>query len=609
MSLFSELKRRNVFRAALAYAAVAWLLIQVAETTFPAFGLDDGTLRVLIVGLAVGFVPAVVLAWIFELTPEGWKRDKDLDRDGALSRRTNHLLDRAIVVLLALGLTYLAVDKFLLDPARDEARLERAVEQVRSEALEATLAKKSIAVLPFANLSADPEQAFFADGMAEEMLNLLARIPELRVISRTSAFAFKGKDAGIAEIAAQLKVSHVLEGSVRRSGDRIRITAQLIDAATDSHVWSETYDRSLGDIFTIQDDIAAAVVANLRLHLLADRPRAARRDPQAYLLRMQARQLLDALDEDDARIEHLLKQAIALDPGYSDPWVDLRVLYGRASIHNRRKGEIPAFFRSAPPETWAQRAQEALARALELDPDNPRALAAVAAEKAFPGMDFQGAARDFERALALEPTDPEVLRRAGTFAAAIGRFDVAARLGEFAVERDPLCTLCIYWLGQTYLFAGRLDDAEPLVRTYVATGRGGRYTLGVLLLLQGQPARALEEFQQVEDSLDAWRMAGRALALYALERRAESDAALAELESSWGEKLPHLPAEVYAWTHRPEQAWFWLDRIKSPGYIDPWSPLLQPLSSDARWGRFWARVGGPLEAVAAIEFNPTLPGA
>jgi adenylate cyclase len=188
MSLFSELKRRNVFRAALAYAAVAWLLIQVAETTFPAFGLDDGTLRVLIVGLAVGFVPAVVLAWIFELTPEGWKRDKDLDRDGALSRRTNHLLDRAIVVLLALGLTYLAVDKFLLDPARDEARLERAVEQVRSEALEATLAKKSIAVLPFANLSADPEQAFFADGMAEEMLNLLARIPELRVISRTSAF-------------------------------------------------------------------------------------------------------------------------------------------------------------------------------------------------------------------------------------------------------------------------------------------------------------------------------------------------------------------------------------------------------------------------------------
>jgi adenylate cyclase len=253
MSLLSELKRRNVFRAAAAYVAVAWLVMQVAEVTFPAFGLSDRALRLLIIALAIGFVPATVLAWVFELTPEGFKRERDLDRTGPLAARTNRLLDRAIVVLLALGLTYFAVDKFFLSPAREQARVEQALEQGRSEALEERLGDTSIVVLPFTNLSSDPEQAFFADGMAEELLNLLARIPELRVISRTSAFAFKGKDVGIAEIAEKLRVTHVLEGSVRRSGDRLRITAQLIDAETDSHLWSETYDRTLDDVFEVQD--------------------------------------------------------------------------------------------------------------------------------------------------------------------------------------------------------------------------------------------------------------------------------------------------------------------------------------------------------------------
>jgi adenylate cyclase len=239
VSFLSELKRRNVFRAAAAYVAVAWLVMQVAEISFPAFGLGDRALRLLILALAIGFVPAVTLAWVFELTPEGVKRDRDLDRSGPLVARTNRLLDRAIVVLLGLGVTYFAVDKFFLSPAREQVRVEQALEQGRSEALEKQLGETSIVVLPFTNLSTDPEQAFFADGMAEELLNLLARIPELRVISRTSAFSFKDKSLSVGEIADRLKVSHVLEGSVRRSDDRIRITAQLIDAKTDSHLWSE----------------------------------------------------------------------------------------------------------------------------------------------------------------------------------------------------------------------------------------------------------------------------------------------------------------------------------------------------------------------------------
>ena len=613
MSLFTELKRRNVFRAAAAYVAVSWLLIQVAETVFPAFGLDDSKLRILIILLAAGLVPAVALSWVFEFTPEGWKRDAELDRDSALSRRTNRLLDRGIVLVLGLGLAYFAVDKFLLDPARDQERISEAVEQARTEALEERLGDTSIVVLPFANMSGDPDQEYFADGMAEEMLNLLARIPELRVISRTSAFAFKGKDVGIAEIAGQLKVSHVLEGSVRQAGNRLRITAQLIDARTDSHLWSETYDRTLEDIFDIQDEIAARVVAQLRVTLLGEAPKVRRANPQAYLLAMQARQMLSSWDVDEAKIHDLLQQAIALDPDYADAWVDLMRLYQTGSLLAPAQREKSEFFRTASPEEWDRRADEALGRALEIEPDNARAIA-FGADRGLPSKvsaaDFQKIARDYERALALDPNDPDVLRRAGTFASTIGRFDAGIRLGEFAVARDPLCLLCVYWLGQTYMNAGRLDDAEPLVRSFVDPKRGGQYTLGVLLLLKGEPEQALIEFDRIEaENLQPWKLAGRALALHAMGRKAESNAVLAVLESTAGERVPHLPAEVYAWTGRPEQAWPWLERVEQPRYIDPWSPLLQPLARDPRWEAYWAAFGTSLDEVAAIEFDPVLPGA
>ena len=206
MSFISELRRRNVFRAAAAYVAVSWVLMQLAEITFPAFGLSDQAILVLISVLAIGFVPALILAWVFEITPEGVKRERDIDRSGDLARRTNRLLDRAIIVLLTLGVTYLAVDKFLLDPVRDDARVEAAREKGRSEAFGRTFGDKSIAVLPFMNLSGDPDQEYFSDGMSEQLLDLLSRIPELRVISRTSAFAFKGKQIGM-----QLSLIHISE--------------------------------------------------------------------------------------------------------------------------------------------------------------------------------------------------------------------------------------------------------------------------------------------------------------------------------------------------------------------------------------------------------------
>ncbi|UCC14439.1 MAG: adenylyl cyclase, partial [Gammaproteobacteria bacterium] len=264
MTFLEELKRRNVVRVGAAYVALSWLIIQVAETLFPLFGLSDAAARLVVILLAIGFLPALVFAWVFEFTPEGLRRESEVDHDSDVSRRMTRRLDRLIMVFLTLALGYFALDKFVIDPARDAEELATATEQARqegrSDAIVESYGDKSIAVLPFVNMSSDSEQEYFADGISEELLNLLARIPTLRVISRSSAFSFKGKDVNIPEVARQLNVAHVLEGSVRKSGDKIRITAQLIEARSDTHLWSETYDRTLDDIFAIQDNVAAAVV-------------------------------------------------------------------------------------------------------------------------------------------------------------------------------------------------------------------------------------------------------------------------------------------------------------------------------------------------------------
>jgi adenylate cyclase len=611
VSFLSELKRRNVFRAAAAYVAVAWLVMQVAEISFPAFGLGDRALRLLILALAIGFVPAVTLAWVFELTPEGVKRDRDLDRSGPLVARTNRLLDRAIVVLLGLGVTYFAVDKFFLSPAREQVRVEQALEQGRSEALEKQLGETSIVVLPFTNLSTDPEQAFFADGMAEELLNLLARIPELRVISRTSAFSFKDKSLSVGEIADRLKVSHVLEGSVRRSDGRIRITAQLIDAKTDSHLWSETYDRTLDDLFEVQDEIAGRVVAALRLELLGEVPKSRRVDPQAYLLYMQARQLLDGQGE-LGRIDELLQRALTIDAGYADAWTGLSWVHFQCGLQEAYDHE--EFCRQFPIEESRRRSAEYVQKALDIDPDNAIAIAYLGGQTAFVNSDWGGAAPLFERALSLDPTQTDVLRPATIYARLIRRPDIAVRLGEYAVARDPLCTLCVYQLAKAYRDAGRLEEAERTMRNFsLATGRGGWHTIATIRLLDGDGEGALQALSNIPDPGDPWRLHGRAMALYSLGRDQESQSELARLEAQQTERAAGLAAEVYAWRGELDRALSAAEGIAARAkhhwkVLDWTSPFLRPVLETERGQAMLRPYGLADEQLAAIPFAVQLPG-
>ncbi len=275
MSLFEELKRRNVFRVGIAYGVVAWLVLQVADIVLETLAAPDWTMKALLALLLIGFPVALLFAWAFEVTPEGIKRESEVDRSHSITHQTGRKLDRTIIAVLVIAVGYFAVDKFFLRP---EAATVSGPDVAVSEANPAVPAEsephvtaagaapeKSIAVLPFVNLSSDPEQEFFSDGISEELLNVLAQYPDLRVAARTSSFQFKGQNKDVGEIAKLLKVKHILEGSVRKAGNQLRITAQLIEAENGYHLWSQTYDRTLEDVFAIQDVFSAVFGEALRV--------------------------------------------------------------------------------------------------------------------------------------------------------------------------------------------------------------------------------------------------------------------------------------------------------------------------------------------------------
>ncbi|MCK5364616.1 MAG: hypothetical protein KAR22_16685, partial [Gammaproteobacteria bacterium] len=409
MSFFAELKRRNVLRTGAAYVLAAWLVIQVAETIFPVYGLSDAATRLVITVMAIGLVPVLVISWVFELTPEGLKKEQDVDRSRSITRRSGKKLDLVIIVMLALALVYFAFDKFVLDPQREAeleaqkaAELEEAREEGRTDALTKSYGENSIAVLAFKDMSPDKDQEYLSDGIAEELLNVLAKIPDLRVISRSSAFSYKGKDIKLTQVADELNVAHILEGSVRKAGNRVRITAQLVESRSDTHLWSETYDRTLDDIFAIQDEIAATVVEQLKVTLLGDAPQVRATNPEAYSLMLQARHFSRNVTAEG--LEHanvLYEQALAIDPDYAPAWVGLAVNYNNLATNSYM-----------PFDEGFRRAREAANRALAVDPDNPAAYAHLGWIAMWYDRDLAAAAGHYERALSEDPSNIAIIANA-----------------------------------------------------------------------------------------------------------------------------------------------------------------------------------------------------
>ena len=444
----------------------------------------------------------------------------------------------------------------------------------------------SIAVLPFTDMSPGKDQEYFTDGLSEELLNALTKIPELRVTGRSSSFQFKGRNEDLRLIGRTLNVATLLEGSVRKAGSHVRITVQLVKVADGFHLWSETYDRQLDDIFAVQDDIARSVAGALKVTLLGGKAGKPVPDAEAYNRVLEARHLLTKGGEENRRkAQGLLEGVLKHDPKYADAWVDLSV------VHMRRYEQAPTL---AAKEKALGEQEAALQRALALDPGMADAHARLARLRR-QRWDFAGAERSMKRALELAPGDASVIAAAAGFASTFGRFDEAIVLQRRAQEIDPLSRTGLYNVGYRYLAAGRPAEAEKPLRELLelsADADGAHALLGDALLLQGRAEAALAEYEKEVDP--SGRLAGRAMAQHALGRRESSQAALRELVTIYGDEAK-LIAEVHAYRGETDEAFGWLERAyrnRHPDlvYLRP-SCFLTRLHGDPRWAALLKKVG------------------
>lgn len=483
MSLFEELRRRNVFRVAVAYVVTAWLIMQFADLVLDNIGAPVWVMQTTLLLLAIGFPVAVLLAWAFEITPEGIKRESDVDRSQSISYSTGRKLDFTIIALLVGVAVYFIwearfanqdthrSEEVVTSSAKDSATLSAS-----GETAPAAADDTSIAVLPFVNLSSDPEQEFFSDGISEELLNVLAQFPDLRVAARTSSFQFKGDNRDISEIAKLLKVNHVLEGSVRKSGTRLRITAQLIEADNGYHLWSETYDRELEDIFAIQDDISAAIGDALRAQLkLGGAPDQAiprvseAANPAAYEAYLHGRHLINQRgNRAITEAVHHLERALRLDPNYAPTHAQLAIAYSLLSDSPSSYGDLTTIEVNA-------KAQPHIDRAMELNPNLPE-LWGAKAQLAGVNEDGENALLFTERALELNPVYIDALNWRFNTANSLGMFTISEQSIRKLIEIDPYSIVGRLNYISNILVIEDIDAAERMANEVVEVNKWAGYT-------------------------------------------------------------------------------------------------------------------------------------
>jgi len=546
MSFIAELKRRRVIRVTLGYAALAWLLVEVSATTFPMLRLPDWAPTLVLVLLLLGFPVVLVFAWVYQVTPEGVRRDPGIDK-----------AEEAIA------------DVPTAPPAVAEAPSER-----------------SIAVLPFVNMSDDPANEYFSDGLSEELLNLLAQIPELHVAARTSSFSFKGEKIDIPTVATKLKVAHVLEGSVRKAGSRVRITTQLIKAANGYHLWSETYDRTLEDIFAVQDEIAGSVVSALKVNLLGEVPKARETDPEAYSSYLQGIHFLRSGEVGNFEKARLaFERALAIDPDYAAAWAELADTF-----------QALVSFGILRQQDGVEQAFAASDRALALDDGLAEAHIVKARLNMAFKYDWSAAQAAIDRARQLAPGNARMTLIAGNLEKTLGHFDEAVSRLRRAIALDPLNTTAHIWLSLVLIAQRRLDEACDVLNQILDLNPNrsvAHMILGRILLLKGDPAAAHEEMLREPEGY--WRHYGIAFSLYALGQRDDAGVALRYLIDEFGEEGPFQIAEIHAFRGEIDEAFAALNRayeVGDPGLTELLiSQTLHALYDDSRWPLFVEKMG------------------
>jgi TolB-like protein/tetratricopeptide (TPR) repeat protein len=566
MGFIAELKRRNVFRVGVAYLFLGWVVIQVTDTVAPALNLPDWTLALVTWIGIIGFPFALFFAWAFELTTEGVKLEKDVDRSQSVTHTTGRKLDFAIIGFLVVAVGYFAYDKFAfsVDSEADtvEETRQALIENTTAESTDTGTTEKSIAVLPFANMSGDPEQEYFGDGIAEEILNGLAQVPGLRVVARTSAFSFKGQNIDIRHIGETLNANHVLEGSVRKAGDRLRITAQLISVKDGYHLWSETYDRKTDDIFAIQEEIARAVIDELEVTLgLTDDISLVRQgttNTEAYNWFLRGsfyieRQTSDAFDK---AVESYTK-AIELDPEFAGGYGGLA--YGLAYGSSIFGSYLQVL----------ERVQKAYRRALQIDENQVDALLAKTVDEALGNYNFVTAEKAVRRALAVSGNKTLVTDAYWwVVLSPQRRFDEALELLAIAEIADPLSPLVKQGLGFNLAWRGDHEASLPYFMATIEINPNDPFATWMLSHVYVELGRleeaksAIERLEELSDvlSLEAW-----ATLHIAREQEVEAEQALEQMVSLYnaGNRDPFLAPTiglVYTRLGLIEKAIDWYER-------------------------------------------------
>jgi TolB-like protein/Tfp pilus assembly protein PilF len=594
---FSELKRRNVIRAAGLYLVGAWLLTQVTSTVLPMFGAPDWLPRSIVILLAIGFVPALIFSWIFELTPHGLKRDADVPVDQSIGPQTARRMDRLIIVVLLLALGYFAFDKFVLN----QRRATLAATNAKSSPNE-----KSVAVLAFANLSDDKGSEYFSDGISEELLTVLQKIPGLRVAARTSAFSFKGKNATAQEIGQKLGVANLVEGSVRKAGDIVRIAARLTKTTSGDEVWSENYTRNLKDVFAVQTEIAQTIVEQLRGQLtggvanpttkaeIQAEVRAAgkggTKSVEAHEAYLQGRFFLNRHSEketDQARAT--FERAVQFDSKFALAWAGLAQTHVWDCNYGTEGGQ-KGF------NDHLTAARDAVGRSLTLEPDLPEALYPRAVIETNFDYNWKGAAETIRKALALSPQDPALLMEAGSLASARGETMQALDFFRRAVALDPVNAQARAFLAGGLSVLGHQEEARAefaRVTELNPSAPNSQAGIGATYLLEGKFEEAVGAAQK--DAADWARLLIVSCARWAQKRIPESDAALAELIAKFGETAAYQIAEAYGYRNDKDRAFEWLERARRQR--DAGLPVLRSdtllpnLHDDPRWDAFLRTMG------------------
>ncbi len=569
-SFFSELKRRNVYKVAVAYAVVSWLLIQLASILFPTFEAPPWTMKVFVAVVVLGFPVALVLAWAFELTPEGIKRESELEP----SKSTSNTTGRKLVAITAV-LAVVAAGLFVFQLLRSK--------QTPATAATAEMPNKSIAILPFDNLSRDPDNAFFAEGVQDEILTRLAKVADLKVIARTSTKKFTSAPDNLPDIAKQLGVANILEGSVQKANDQVRVNVQLINANTSAHLWAEIYDRKLTDIFAVESDIAKTIADTLQAKLTGSEKQmmAAQttNDTTAYELYHKGRSLWEKRSGDNIpKAIALYQQAIAHDPNYALAYAGLASAY-----------ILAPFYADADRMDAGAKAKEAALKALSLDPKLAEAHLALGKVLFFSEIDLAGANREYKRAIELKPNDAAAHHWYGNDTlAAFGQFEEAIAESKRAVELDPLSTVINADLGGTFYYAGRFEEGAAQLRKTLAidpTDFYARYNLGIALQGKGDLSGAMAEYEKARQLSDNTLVS--TLCAQAKAYAGDKDAALRMLSdldelSKNREVVGYLRTLLYLSLNNKDEALRWLeqDYREHDGSNISWikvDPLLDPL--------------------------------